>query len=184
VITTVRAGECYFNHTKGIEAPRVFEPALILDSGVNVWPRASTREWHKALRSATTSTHHISVHLLTAIASAMKLMISDHRHQSISLGFCTYRSISAWGSACLVSPINVYVSGVNFPTSPIYPSLRGKVTSYSYLGATYWVKYPNRCEGHSVQQRKSLQGASEFLASANQLLIHRHYLKVTLSQSS
>jgi hypothetical protein len=33
---------------------------------------------------------------------------------------------------------NVYVSGVNFPTSPIYPSLRGKVTSYSYLGATYW----------------------------------------------
>lgn len=93
----------------------------------------------------------------------MKLMMFDHRHQSISLGFCTYRSILAWGSACLVSPINVYVSGVNFPTSPIYPSLRGKVTSYSYLGATYWVKYPNRCEGHSVQQRKSLQGASEFL---------------------
>jgi hypothetical protein len=38
----------------------------------------------------------------------------------------------------VVSNGNVYVSGVNFPTSPIYGSLRGRVTSFSYLGATYW----------------------------------------------
>jgi hypothetical protein len=38
----------------------------------------------------------------------------------------------------VVSNGNVYVSGVNFPSSPIYGSLRGKVTSPSYLGATYW----------------------------------------------
>jgi hypothetical protein len=38
----------------------------------------------------------------------------------------------------VVSNGNVYVSGVNYPTSPIYGNLLGKVTSLSYLGATYW----------------------------------------------
>ena len=38
----------------------------------------------------------------------------------------------------VVSNGNVYVSGVNYPSSPIYGNLRNNVTSSSYLGATYW----------------------------------------------
>jgi hypothetical protein len=72
------------------------------------------------------------------------LLLEGHDFSSRASGPAYWKNgtqfplIGSDATQIVVSTGNVYVSGVNFPTSPIFGNLRGKVTSISYLGATYW----------------------------------------------